>query len=104
MSPASEVSGGISSDVVYGRSLLHLALRGHFVLFADACHPARITALLRTDIARILSEAGFEAPVIRYSNVGGLPAKPSVTWQSLSLGVLRGRLWSDNLIALARRP
>lgn len=86
------------------RALLHLLLRGHFVLFADSCYPAHITALLRKDVLRVLTEAGFEKPLVSYSDVGGLPGRPSLTWQAISFGALRGRLWSDNLITLARRP
>lgn len=86
------------------RSLLHLVLRGHYVAFADSCYPAHITALLRKDMQRILVEAGFSQPLFAYTNHGGVPGMPRVTWQAVSRGLLKGRWWSDNVIATARRP
>ena len=86
------------------RAILHLIFRGHFVLFADSCYPAHITALTRKDVERIVKEAGFDCLQFRYSDVGGLPGQPNTTWQRLSFGALRGRRWSDNIIAVARRP
>jgi 2-polyprenyl-3-methyl-5-hydroxy-6-metoxy-1,4-benzoquinol methylase len=83
------------------RSLMALLLRGHFVAFQDSCYPAHITALLRKDLARILSEAGFSGIRFHFTDHGGLPKLPSTTWQQLSFGLLKGRRFSDNLIASA---
>ena len=32
-----------------------------------------------------------------------MPRLPAVTWQTLSLGLLRGRLFSDNLLVVTQR-
>jgi 2-polyprenyl-3-methyl-5-hydroxy-6-metoxy-1,4-benzoquinol methylase len=85
------------------RSLLALLARGHFVAFQDTCYPAHITALLRKDLERILAEVGFSDTQFYFTNFGGLPKLPSVTWQRISLGTLKGRRFSDNLIATAKR-
>ena len=86
------------------RSLASLALRGHFVSFADTCYPAHITALVRKDIERILVEAGFSLPRFSFTNVGGIPKLPRLKWQTVSAGLLRGLRFSDNLIAMSRKP
>jgi 2-polyprenyl-3-methyl-5-hydroxy-6-metoxy-1,4-benzoquinol methylase len=85
------------------RSLFALLLRGHFVAFSDTCYPAHITALLRKDIERILSETGFSKPDFVFTNVGGIPKIPWVYWQTISGGLLRGLRYSDNLLAIAKR-
>lgn len=86
------------------RSLLSLLVNGHFVAFLDSCYPAHITALLECDLRRIFAEAGFESPVFSYTNEGGIPKMPGLKWQRVSLGLLRGRLFSDNLVLSARKP
>ncbi|HMK29817.1 MAG TPA: methyltransferase domain-containing protein [Terriglobales bacterium] len=86
------------------RALISLIVRGHFVAFNDGSYPAHITALLRTDLLRILTEVGFAAPAFDYSHHGGVPGLPIVAWQSFSMGILRGLRFSDNLLALARKP
>jgi len=86
------------------RSLISLAVRGHYVAFNDGSYPAHITALLRADIVRILMEAGFDSPVFDYSDHGGIPGWPMLAWQQISMGLLRGLRFSDNLLALARKP
>lgn len=85
------------------RSLLSLAIRGHFVAFLESSYPAHITALVRRDLYRILTEAGFAPVAFAFTNVGGLPKLPSVTWQAISSGVLRGVRYSDNVIAIATK-
>ncbi len=86
------------------RSLIALFFRGHFAGFGEASYPAHITALLRKDIERILSETGFQLDKFRFTNRGGLPGKPDKTWQMLSMGMLRGLRFSDNIIVVARKP
>jgi len=86
------------------RSLLSLWLRGHYVAFLDGSYPAHITALVRKDLERIMIEAGFEPPLFRFTNHGGIPAMPATSWQAVSGGWLRGLRFSDNLIAVARKP
>jgi 2-polyprenyl-3-methyl-5-hydroxy-6-metoxy-1,4-benzoquinol methylase len=85
------------------RSLAALVVRGHFVAFDDTCYPAHITALLRKDLARILTEAGFSDARFEFTNSGGLPKMPAVSWQQVSFGLLKGCRFSDNVIAIARR-
>jgi 2-polyprenyl-3-methyl-5-hydroxy-6-metoxy-1,4-benzoquinol methylase len=85
------------------RALTSLLIRGHFVEFLDGSYPAHITALVRKDLDRIAVETGFERPRFLYTNDGGVPRFPAMTWQNLSLGLLRGRLFSDNILALTHR-
>ncbi len=86
------------------RSLIALLLRGHFVAFSDTCYLAHITALLRKDIQRILSEANFSPPKFVFTNVGGIPNFPKLQWQTFSGGLLKGIRYSDNLLAIAHKP
>jgi 2-polyprenyl-3-methyl-5-hydroxy-6-metoxy-1,4-benzoquinol methylase len=86
------------------RSLLSLWMRGHHVAFLDGSYPAHITALVRKDLDRIMTEAGFDAPAFRFTDHGGIPAMPTTSWQALSGGLLRGLRFSDNLIAVVRKP
>jgi 2-polyprenyl-3-methyl-5-hydroxy-6-metoxy-1,4-benzoquinol methylase len=86
------------------RSLMALLVRGHYVAFLDSCYPAHITALLRKDLVRILSEAGFSDVRFHFTGHGGLPKLPRVSWQQVSFGLLKGCRFSDNIIATARVP
>jgi 2-polyprenyl-3-methyl-5-hydroxy-6-metoxy-1,4-benzoquinol methylase len=86
------------------RSLIALLVRGHFVYFGDSDYPAHITALLRKDFIRIFQEALFAAPEFYFSNSGGIPGKPLTSWQQVSFGALGGLRYSDNILALARKP
>jgi 2-polyprenyl-3-methyl-5-hydroxy-6-metoxy-1,4-benzoquinol methylase len=86
------------------RSILSLVMRGHFVAFTGSAYPAHITALLRADLLRVFSEAGFEDVKFSFSNHGGIPGKPAVTWQSVTFGLLRGLRFSDNVVCIARKP
>jgi 2-polyprenyl-3-methyl-5-hydroxy-6-metoxy-1,4-benzoquinol methylase len=85
------------------RSLFALLLQGHFVAFSDSCYPAHITALLRKDMERILTEVGFSVPTFVFSNVGGIPKFPTLHWQTVSAGLLKGVRYSDNVLAIAKR-
>jgi len=85
------------------RSLASLIVRGHHVAFLDESYPAHLTALVRKDLERLCLEAGFEPPVFSYTDDGAVPKWTSLTWQSLSGGRLRGRWFSDNLVAVTRR-
>jgi 2-polyprenyl-3-methyl-5-hydroxy-6-metoxy-1,4-benzoquinol methylase len=84
------------------RSYVSLILDGHFAGFRGDSYPAHITALLRLDLLRIASESGFSKGRFDYVNTGGIPGAPRLTWQRLSLGLLRGRLFSDNIVFIAR--
>jgi 2-polyprenyl-3-methyl-5-hydroxy-6-metoxy-1,4-benzoquinol methylase len=85
------------------RSLVALLVRGHYVAFGDSCYPAHITALLRKDLTRILHEAGFSGVRFYFTDSGGVPRLPVLTWQQLSFGLLKGCRFSDNVIATARK-
>jgi len=80
-----------------------LIARGHHVAFLDESYPAHLTALVRKDLERLCLEAGFEPPMFSYTDHGAVPKLTSVTWQSVSRGLLRGRLFSDNLVAMTTR-
>jgi 2-polyprenyl-3-methyl-5-hydroxy-6-metoxy-1,4-benzoquinol methylase len=86
------------------RSLTALLVRGHFVEFGEAGYPAHITALLGKDLARMFQEASFLPASFEFTNFGGLPGNPSVRWQQLSFGLLKGRRYSDNVLAIAQKP
>lgn len=85
------------------RSLLALVMRGHFLPFTEPWYPAHITALTAEDVRRVLREAGFVDVEVGYTDHGRMP-KLALTWQAASLGLLRGRRYSDNLVAVARVP
>jgi 2-polyprenyl-3-methyl-5-hydroxy-6-metoxy-1,4-benzoquinol methylase len=85
------------------RAIGALWIRGHFVDFGESAYPFHKTALLKMDLDRLLGEAGFERPEFLYSNHGGLPKKPSATWQRMSGGWLVGKRFSDNIFAIARK-
>ena len=85
------------------RSLLSLFFRGNFVAFTETSYPAHITALLRQDFSRIFLESKFSPPRFYFTDHGGLPGRPAITWQRLSFGLLRGLRFSDNIIALAKK-
>jgi 2-polyprenyl-3-methyl-5-hydroxy-6-metoxy-1,4-benzoquinol methylase len=85
------------------RSYAGLLFAGHFTHFLGACYPAHITALLRLDLTRLCREVGLSAPRFAYTDEGGIPKLPSVRWQSVSFGLLRGRLFSDTIGMVARR-
>ena len=85
------------------RSFAGLLFAGHFTQFLGACYPAHITALLRMDLQRLCAEVGFDPPAFSFTDVGSIPKFPSVTWQTISFDLFRGRLFSDNLGMVTRR-
>jgi 2-polyprenyl-3-methyl-5-hydroxy-6-metoxy-1,4-benzoquinol methylase len=86
------------------RSLIALLVRGHFLEFGDSGYPAHITALLRKDLERIFREASFIPQGFEFTNAGALPGKPSLRWQQISFGLLKGVRYSDNVLAIATKP
>lgn len=85
------------------RSLIALLIRGHYAAFGADSYPAHITALLRKDLTRIFQEGYFSSPAFYFSDDGGIPGRPALHWQKISLGLLRGLRFSDNLIAAAEK-
>jgi 2-polyprenyl-3-methyl-5-hydroxy-6-metoxy-1,4-benzoquinol methylase len=86
------------------RSVLSLLLYGHFVAFRDECYPAHISALLKKDMERMISESGLVHGGFYYTNQGSLPKLPRATWQSVSFGLARGAAFSDNIAFVASKP
>jgi 2-polyprenyl-3-methyl-5-hydroxy-6-metoxy-1,4-benzoquinol methylase len=86
------------------RSLMALAIRGHFVHFDKGWYPGHITPLVRKDLLRVLTEAGFEPGGFRFTATGSLPGAPTRNWQDISFGMLRGLRFSNNLLVSARKP
>ena len=84
------------------RSYAGLIFAGHFTQFLGACYPAHITALLRMDLARLCAESGFAPPAFHFTDDGAIPKMARVHWQQVSFGLLRGRLFSDNLAMTTR--
>jgi hypothetical protein len=85
------------------RSLLSLRLFGHVVAFLETSYPAHITALLKKDLERICLETGFSRPDAYYVPFGRVPKLPQISWQRVTFGILKGRLFSDNLAIVTKR-
>jgi len=85
------------------RSLVTLAVRGNFAAFADENFPAHLTALVRTDIRRVVEAAGFE--LVRFFPIGHgvVPSFTRLTWQRVSRGLLSGLRFSDNIGCVLER-
>ncbi len=84
-------------------SKMTFLLRGQFNAFQEApgLYPAHRTALLEIDLQRLARECGLHEVQIRYSSHGRIPGT-SRHWPRW-LG-LRGRAFSDNVLASAIRP
>ena len=83
------------------RGYLSLLFRRHFWAFTGASYPAHITALLEMDLRRAALETGFVDLQFDYRLSGGIPRMTHIAWSRLGL---RGRLFCDNLIAVAKKP
>ena len=84
------------------RSYAGLIAAGHFTHFLGGCYPAHITALLRLDLTRLCAESGFAPPAFQFTEDGAIPKLARVHWQQISFGLLRGRLFSDNVCMVTR--
>lgn len=84
------------------RSLATLALKGHHQEFTDENYPAHITALIATDLMRILAEAGFAEIRIGYALTSRLYGR--VTWATLLPGWRPGRRTGKHAVMTARKP
>lgn len=86
------------------RALLNLVVRGHYTAFVSN-YPAHITALLRMDLERILTETGFVDLSFSYCDHGAVPCFPeSLAWRDVSLGCLKGCRFSDTIFVSAKKP
>ena len=83
-------------------SKLTLIFKNQFNAFQEAsgCYPAHITALLEIDLIRIARECQLSDIQIHYTDRGRIPGT-SKSWPH-SLG-LKGRLFSDNVILIAKK-
>jgi 2-polyprenyl-3-methyl-5-hydroxy-6-metoxy-1,4-benzoquinol methylase len=79
-------------------SKLTLVLKNQFNAFQEASYPAHRTALLEVDLRRMAHEVGLADAQVRYTDSGRIPGTP---WHWP--GVLRGRMFSDNVAISARR-
>ncbi len=86
------------------RAISALAIGGHFAAFLGSSYPAHITALTKLDLQRIAEETGFEVKHYFYTNAGGIPKMPTVKWQQISFGMLKGARFSDNIGLLLKKP
>jgi 2-polyprenyl-3-methyl-5-hydroxy-6-metoxy-1,4-benzoquinol methylase len=83
-------------------SFMTLALKRRFSAFQDAHYPAHRTALLESDLRRIVEAAGLEAVENGYSLHGRIP----LTGSHYPAGASRRwpRALSDNIMIVARKP
>jgi ubiquinone/menaquinone biosynthesis C-methylase UbiE len=84
------------------RSLADLLMGGHFVAFLTAA----IQLISAPSCSR--TSSGFATrpaslPQFNYADYGGLLELPQVRWQFLTFGLLKGRLFSDNLAVVTRK-
>lgn len=79
---------------------LSFLFRGYFPAFCDHDYQesGHITPITELDIQRISIEAGYKDLKVYYPLPGRIP-KSSVYWQKV-FPFLRGKLWSDSLIAV----
>jgi 2-polyprenyl-3-methyl-5-hydroxy-6-metoxy-1,4-benzoquinol methylase len=85
------------------RSFISLAVRGHHWAFGPSSYPAHLTALTRLDLERCFIEAGLIPLSWTYTNKGGIPGRPVLTWQQVSFCLLRGLRFSDNVVIAGRK-
>ena len=85
------------------RSFAGLIFGGHFSAFLNNSYPAHITALLILDLKRICKEVGFNEPSFSYTDSGKIPKYTGMSWQNISLGIFKGKYFSDNLIMIAKK-
>ena len=83
-------------------SKLTLVFKNQFNAFQETpgCYPAHITALLEIDLQRIAAECQLTDIQIHYTNAGRMPGGDRDWPQFLGC---KGRLFSDNVILLARK-
>ena len=84
------------------RSLATLALKGHHQEFTDENYPAHITALVGSDLRRVVTEAGFAGIKIGYALTSRLYG--AVTWASLLPRWRPGRRTGKHAVVTATKP
>ncbi len=83
-------------------SLLTLVVKQRFSAFQDVHYPAHRSALLEVDLRRIASECGLADIRAEYSLVGRMPFTARHFPGPLSR--VSPRLFSDNIVLVARKP
>jgi 2-polyprenyl-3-methyl-5-hydroxy-6-metoxy-1,4-benzoquinol methylase len=83
-------------------SLLTLIVKRRFSAFQDSAYPAHRTALLESDLIRILAAAGLEQIAVAYSCRGRLPLTAAHIPATLARRMPRAV--SDNLLVIGRKP
>lgn len=85
------------------RAKLSFLVRGYFPAFCDHDYSCsgHITPITELDLKRMSQEANFQSLNFFYPLPGLVPGT-SLSWQCLFPG-LKGKLWSDCMIALLRR-
>ena len=83
-------------------SLLTLIVKRRFSAFQDSAYPAHRTALLESDLIRILAAAGLEQIAVGYSCRGRLPLTAAHIPATLARRMPRAV--SDNLLVIGRKP
>ena len=84
------------------RSLATLALKGHHQEFTDENYPAHITALVGSDLRRVVTEAGFAGIEIGYALTSRLYG--AATWASLLPRWRPGRRTGKHAVVTATKP
>jgi 2-polyprenyl-3-methyl-5-hydroxy-6-metoxy-1,4-benzoquinol methylase len=83
-------------------SLATLLVKRRFSAFQDSQYPAHRTALLESDLVRIVAAAGLEQIAVAYSCRGRLPLTAAHVPAMLARRM--PRVWSDNLLVIGRKP
>ena len=83
-------------------SLVTLIVKRRFSAFQDSAYPAHRTALLESDLVRILAAAGLEQIAVAYSCRGRLPLTAAHVPARLARRMPRA--CSDNLLVIGRNP
>ena len=82
-------------------SKMTLVLKNEFNAFQSNCYPAHLTALLETDLRRIVEECGWSDLTVAYTGSGRIPGS-ALRWPR-SLSRLLPRTLSDNVLIIGRK-
>lgn len=82
-------------------SVASLAITGQFAAFRDGAYPAHRTALVETDLRRIMAESQLDEVTVKYTCRGRVPL--SALHYPTPLARVAPRMFSDNVVVLGRR-
>ena len=104
-SPVDQKPGGwvvvTTPNQLSALSLVTLIVKRRFSAFQDSAYPAHRTALLESDLVRILAAAGLEQIAVAYSCRGRLPLTAAHVPARLARRMPRA--CSDNLLVIGRK-